>query len=66
MKYEDIIRNPEILEYYRRGNENLGALGYTDHSVAQTHLVAGKSAEIMLALNDGINNGLRVSGDRLS
>jgi len=49
MKYEDIIRNPEILEYYQRGNENLGALGYTDHSVAHTHLVAGKSAEIMLA-----------------
>ena len=44
MNYEDIIRNPEILEYYRRGNENLGALGYTDHSVAHTHLVAGKSA----------------------
>ena len=49
MKYEDIIRNPEILEYYRRGNENLGALGYTDHSVAHTHLVAGKAAEIMRA-----------------
>ena len=49
MNYEDIIRNPEILEYYRRGNENLGVLGYTDHSVAHTHLAPGKAAEIMCA-----------------
>ena len=47
MKYEEITRNPEILEYYKRGSANLDALGYTDHSVAHTRLVAGKAAEIL-------------------
>ena len=39
--------DPEILEYYKRGSANLDALGYTDHSVAHTRLVAGKAAEIL-------------------
>ena len=47
MKYEEITWNPEILEYYKRGSANLDALGYTDHSVAHTRLVAGKAAEIL-------------------
>ena len=47
MTYEDIIHHPEILEYYRRGSENLDALGFTDHSVAHTQLVAQKAAEIL-------------------
>ena len=49
MNYEEIARNPEILEYYRRGNDILGALGYTDHSVAHTQLVAVKAADILHA-----------------
>ena len=47
MKYEDITRNKEILEYYERGNAILGALGFTDHSIAHTGLVAVKAAQIL-------------------
>lgn len=53
MKYEDIVRNPEILEFYRRGDANLAALGFTDHSTAHTQLVARKAAEILLAFGHG-------------
>ena len=47
MTYEEITRYPEILEYYRRGSEILDALGFTDHSVAHTQLVAQKAAVIL-------------------
>ncbi|MBR3640447.1 MAG: HD domain-containing protein [Oscillibacter sp.] len=53
MKYEDIIHNREILEYYERGNAILGALGYTDHSPVHTKHVAGKVAEILHAFGYG-------------
>ncbi len=49
MKYEDIVRNKEILEYYERGNAILKALGYTDHSTVHTKVVAAKAAEILNA-----------------
>ena len=49
MKYEDIVRNEEILEYYARGTAILDALGYTDHSTVHTRLVATKAAEILEA-----------------
>lgn len=47
MTYEEITHHPEIQEYYRRGSENLDALGFTDHSVAHTQLVAEKAADIL-------------------
>lgn len=47
MKYEDIIQNEEILEYYERASAILDALGYTDHSTVHTKLVATKAAEIL-------------------
>lgn len=47
MKYEDIVKNKEILEYYERGNAILDALGYTDHSTVHTKLVAEKASEIL-------------------
>ncbi len=47
MKYEEIIRNEEILEYYERGNAILLALGYTDHSTVHTKVVAARAAEIL-------------------
>ena len=47
MKYEDLIENREILEFYEKGNAILDALGYTDHSIAHTGLVAKKAAEIL-------------------
>ena len=53
MKYEDIVNNKEILEYYERGNAILDALGYTDHSTIHTKLVAAKAAEILKAFEYG-------------
>ena len=47
MKYEDIVNNKEILEYYERGNAILDTLGYTDHSTVHTKLVAANAAEIL-------------------
>ena len=49
MKYEDIVKNEEILEYYKRGTAILDALGYTDHSTVHTILVAEKAADILEA-----------------
>ena len=47
MKYKDIVKNPEILEYYEKGGEILEELGYTDHSIIHTKLVAEKAAELL-------------------
>jgi hypothetical protein len=44
---EDIVKNKEILEYYVRGSMILDALGYTDHSVAHTKMVAERAACLM-------------------
>ena len=32
LTYKEIIKNKEINAYLKKGNENLGQLGYTDHS----------------------------------
>jgi len=53
MTYEEITRNAEVLEYYKRGNELLGALGYTDHSTAHTALVAKRAAQLLQAFGYG-------------
>ena len=53
MKYEDIVRHEEILEYYKRGNAILDTLGFTDHSVAHTKLVAERAADILKAFGYG-------------
>ena len=45
--YENLRNDTEIRELIRRGNENLGVLGYTDHSEAHTALVAEKTAWIL-------------------
>ena len=47
MKYEDILRNEEIRAYYEKGNSILLELGYTDHSMAHTVLVAEQAADIL-------------------
>ena len=47
MKYGEITNNKEIQEYYEKGNAILETLGYTDHSVAHTTMVAKKAAEIL-------------------
>ena len=47
MKYEELIHNSEILEYYEKGDAILEALGYTDHSTVHTKTVAKRAAEIL-------------------
>lgn len=47
MKYSEIIKNEEVLEYIRKGNEKLGMLGYTDHSEVHTAIVAKHAAMIL-------------------
>lgn len=47
MTYEEIKKNPEINAFIKKGNDNLGALGYTDHSAAHTALVAERAAWIL-------------------
>ena len=50
MDYKTIVEHKEVLEYYNRGNQILGALGYTDHSTAHTKLVADRAANYQEAL----------------
>ena len=47
MTYEEIKKNPEVRELLRKGNENLGLLGYTDHSEAHCCLVAENAGWIL-------------------
>lgn len=49
MKYSDIVQNQEVLAYYEQGSALLDSLGYTDHSIVHTKLVAAKAAEILQA-----------------
>lgn len=50
ISYEKIKQNEEIRAYIRKGNDNLGFLGYTDHSEAHSGLVAEQAAHILTAL----------------
>jgi len=50
MTYEEIKHNEEALALLERGNHNLGVLGFTDHSVAHTTLVAERAAYILRKL----------------
>lgn len=47
MIFETIRKNEEVLALIRKGNANLAVLGFTDHSVAHTGLVADKAAYIL-------------------
>ena len=53
MKYEDIVQNKEIIEYYARGSAILDTLGYTDHSMIHTKVVANKASDILKAFGYG-------------
>ena len=50
MTYEEIKKNPEVLALLKKGNENLGVLGFTDHSIAHCVLVADRAAHILKVL----------------
>ena len=50
MTYEQIRNNEEIRAFLKKGNNNLGVLGFTDHSTAHCALVAERAAEILSEL----------------
>jgi len=50
MNFKDIKENEEINAFIAKGNENLGMLGYTDHSEAHAMLVADRAAKILKTL----------------
>ncbi|MGN0368695.1 MAG: HD domain-containing protein [Wujia sp.] len=47
MKYQDILKNEEVKAYLKKGNENLGVLGYTDHSEKHCAIVAKRAGMIL-------------------
>lgn len=51
MTYEEIKKNPEVNAFIKKGNENLGVLGFTDHSGAHTGFVAERAAWILEQLD---------------
>lgn len=50
MTYKQIRENEEVRAFIRKGNANLGVLGYTDHSEAHTTLVAENAARVLAEL----------------
>ena len=50
MTYEEIKKNEEVLAYLKKGNDVLGVMGYTDHSVIHCSLVAERAAYILKKL----------------
>jgi metal-dependent HD superfamily phosphatase/phosphodiesterase len=48
--YQEITENSAIRAYIEKGNENLGILGFTEHSRAHAVKAAGKAAEILKEL----------------
>ena len=50
MKFEEVKKNEEVRAFLKKGNENLGTLGYTDHSEAHCALVAERAGWILINL----------------
>lgn len=46
MKYKEIAKNEEINAYLKKGDANLGQLGFTDHSQAHCVQVAHQAGKI--------------------
>ena len=47
MTYSDIKSNEEVKELIRKGNQDLGVLGYTDHSETHCVMVAQRAAFVL-------------------
>ena len=47
MTYKEIKKNEEVLAYLKKGNDNLGTMGFTDHSDAHCAMVAERAAMIL-------------------
>ena len=50
MTYQEIKNNQEVRALLEKGNQNLGVLGFTDHSEAHCALVAERAAYILRKL----------------
>ena len=50
MTYQEILQNEEVRAFLKKGNENLGTLGYTDHSEKHCAIVAQNAAMLLEAL----------------
>lgn len=50
MLYEELQQDAQVAELLKKGNRDLGVLGFTDHSVAHTTLVAERAAYILRKL----------------
>lgn len=47
MNYKEILQNKEVKAFLKKGNENLGMLGYTDHSEKHCAIVAKRAGIIL-------------------
>jgi len=47
MTYKEICENEEILAFLKKGNDNLGVLGFTEHEKAHCSIVAERAAYIL-------------------
>lgn len=47
MNYQDIRKNKEVLAFLKKGDANLGVLGYTEHAEAHCAVVAERAAYIL-------------------
>ena len=50
MTFQEIKKNEEVRAYLKKGNDNLGVLGYTDHSEAHCTVVAERAGLILKKL----------------
>lgn len=64
MSYQKIKNDPEVLALLARGNQDLGVLGFTDHSQAHTGLVADRAANILqrLGYDEHMQELARIAG----
>ena len=50
MTYQEIKKNEEVRAYLKKGNDNLGVLGYTDHSEVHCTVVAERAGLMLKKL----------------
>ena len=53
MTYQEIRQNEEVLAFLKKGNDNLGVLGYTEHAEAHCAIVAERAAYILKTFGYG-------------
>ena len=64
MTYQEIKKNEEVRAYLKKGNDNLGVLGYTDHSEVHCTVVAERAGLILKKLEypEGIIELAKIAG----